>query len=42
MAQAAAAAADNINNDYVFENDTEDRKKNNLNTIISLLDYRSI
>ena len=31
-----------INNDYVFENDTEDRKKNNLNTIISLLDYRSI
>ena len=46
MAQAAAPAAaddtDNINNDYVFENDTEDRKKNNLNTIISLLDYRSI
>jgi hypothetical protein len=31
-----------INNDYVFENDTEDRKLNNLNTIISLLDYRSI
>jgi len=31
-----------INNDYVFENDTEDRNKNNLNTIISLLDYRSI
>jgi hypothetical protein len=31
-----------INNDYVFENDTEDRKNNNLNTIISLLDYRSI
>ncbi len=31
-----------INNDYVFENDREDRKKNNLNTIISLLDYRSI
>jgi hypothetical protein len=30
------------NNDYVFENDTEDRIKNNLNTIISLLDYRSI
>jgi len=27
--------------DYVFENDFEDRKKNNLNTIISLLDYRS-
>jgi len=31
-----------INNDYVFENDTDDRKLNNLNTIISLLDYRSI
>jgi hypothetical protein len=31
-----------INNDYVFENDTDDRKNNNLNTIISLLDYRSI
>jgi hypothetical protein len=31
-----------INNDYVFENDIDDRKKNNLNTIISLLDYRSI
>ena len=31
-----------INNDYVFENDTEDRKLNNLKTIISLLDYRSI
>ena len=31
-----------INNDYVFENDTDDRNKNNLNTIISLLDYRSI
>jgi hypothetical protein len=31
-----------LNNDYVFENDTDDRKNNNLNTIISLLDYRSI
>ena len=31
-----------IKNDYVFENDIDDRKKNNLNTIISLLDYRSI
>jgi len=31
-----------INNDYIFENDTADRKKSNLNTIISLLDYRSI
>jgi hypothetical protein len=31
-----------INNDYVFENDADDRKNNNLNTIISLLDYRSI
>jgi len=31
-----------INNDYVFENDKGDRKNNNLNTIISLLDYRSI
>jgi hypothetical protein len=43
-ATATATAADtaNINTDYVFENDTEDRKKNNLNTIISLLDYRSI
>ena len=30
------------NNDYVFENDKEDRIENNLNTIISLLDYRSI
>ena len=27
--------------DYVFENDFEERKNNNLNTIISLLDYRS-
>lgn len=31
-----------INNDYVFKNDTDDRKRNNLNTLISLLDYRSI
>ena len=31
-----------INSDYVFENDTDERKLNNLNTIISLLDYRSI
>ena len=38
----ANANAVGINNDYVFENDTEDRKLNNLNTIISLLDYRSI
>ena len=30
------------NNDYVFENDSQDRIQNNLNTIISLLDYRSI
>jgi hypothetical protein len=30
------------NNDYVFENDTGDRIQKNLNTIISLLDYRSI
>ena len=28
--------------DYVFENDFEERKKNNLNTIISLLDYRDL
>ena len=28
--------------DYVFENDTGDRIQKNLNTIISLLDYRSI
>jgi hypothetical protein len=28
--------------DYVFENDFEDREKNNLNTIISLLDYRDL
>jgi len=33
---------DSYNNDYVFENDTEDRIKNNLNTIITLLDYRNI
>jgi len=30
----------NDNKDYVFENDFKDRKKYNLNTIISLLDYR--
>jgi len=28
--------------DYVFENDFEERKNNNLNTIISLLDYRDL
>ena len=28
--------------DYVFANDFEDRTKNNLNTIISLLDYRGL
>lgn len=28
--------------DYVFENDYTDRQKNNLNTIISLLDYRGL
>ena len=28
--------------DYVFENDFEEREKNNLNTIISLLDYRDL
>ena len=28
--------------DYVFENDFEDREKYNLNTIISLLDYRDL
>ncbi len=32
----------NYKNDYVFENDTDDRRKNNLNTIISLLDYRNL
>ena len=32
----------NYNNDFVFQNDTEDRINNNLNTIISLLDYRNI
>ena len=30
------------NNDYAFENDTDDRKKNNLNILISVLDYRNI
>jgi hypothetical protein len=28
--------------DYVFENDFDEREKNNLNTIISLLDYRDL
>jgi hypothetical protein len=32
----------NTNSDYVFENDFNDRKKYNLNTIISLLDYRGL
>jgi hypothetical protein len=32
----------NNNNDYVFENDTEYRKKYNLNILISVLDYRNI
>jgi len=31
-----------LKNDYVFENDFLDRKNNNLNTIISLLDYRGL
>jgi hypothetical protein len=31
---------DNGNNDYVFENDFNDRKDNNLKTIISSLNYR--
>ena len=38
----ASAASAAYNNDYVFENDTGDRIQKNLNTIISLLDYRSI
>jgi len=31
-----------LKNDYVFENDFSERENNNLNTIISLLDYRRL
>jgi len=31
-----------LKNDYVFENDFSERENNNLNTIISLLDYRGL
>jgi hypothetical protein len=35
-------AGNNKQIDYVFEDDFNERKKNNLNTIISLLDYRDL
>lgn len=35
-------AGNNKQVDYVFEDDFNERKKNNLNTIISLLDYRDL